>query len=133
MIDDQTVMDAKRIGVFSCKLGTPIGEAAKCMVSEDVSAVVVVDGEGCLAGIITRTDLLRALLASDDWEAHTIDEFMVVDVITVDPQARLSEVAELLLQKHIHRVVVVREDNGKKSPISVISSGDLVYHMVKDM
>jgi CBS domain-containing protein len=133
MIDDQTVMDAKRIGVFSCKIGTPIGEAAKCMVQEDVSAVVVVDGEGCLAGIITRTDLLRALLASDDWEAHTIDEFMVVDVITVDPQARLSQVAELLLQKHIHRVVVVREDGGKRSPISVVSAGDLVYHMVKDM
>ena len=89
MFDDQTVLDAKRIGVFSCKIGTPIGEAAKCMVQEDVSAVVVVDEEGCLAGIITRTDLLRALLASDDWEAHTIDEFMIVDVVTVEPQTRL--------------------------------------------
>jgi len=133
MIEDQTVLEAKRIGVFSCKIGTTLGDAARYMVSEDVSALVVTDEEGCLAGIITRTDLLRALLASSAWEVHTIDEYMIVDVVTVSPQTRLSQVAELLLQKHIHRVVVVRDDDGKRSPISVVSAGDLVYHMVKNM
>ena len=133
MIEDQTVLEAKRIGVFSCKIGTTLGDAARYMVSEDVSALVVTDEEGCLAGIITRTDLLRALLASSAWEVHTIDEYMIVDVVTVSPQTRLSQVAELLLQKHIHRVVVVRDDDGKSSPISVVSAGDLVYHMVKNM
>jgi len=133
MIEDPTVLEAKRIGVLSCQVGTTLGDAARCMVDEDVSALVVTDGEGCLAGIITRTDLLRALLASNAWEVHTIDEFMVVDVVTVPPDTRLSQVAELLLQKHIHRVVVVREDEGKHSPISVVSAGDLVYHMVKNM
>jgi CBS domain-containing protein len=133
MIEDQTVLEAKRIGVFSCKIGTTLGDAARYMVSEDVSALVVTDEEGCLAGIITRTDLLRALLASSAWDVHTIDEYMIVDVVTVSPQTRLSQVAELLLQKHIHRVVVVREDDGKSSPISVVSAGDLVYHMVKNM
>lgn len=133
MIEDQTVLEAKRIGVLSCIRGTTLGEAAKFMVSEDVSALVVVDGEGCLVGIISRTDLLRALLASNEWDVHTIDEYMIVDVVTVSPQTRLSQVAELLLQKHIHRVVVVRDDDGKRSPISVVSAGDLVYHMVKNM
>ena len=133
MIEDQTVLEAKRIGVFSCKIGTTLGDAARYMVSEDVSALVVTDEEGCLAGIITRTDLLRALLASSAWDVHTIDEYMIVDVVTVSPQTRLSQVAELLLQKHIHRVVVVRDDDGKSSPISVVSAGDLVYHMVKNM
>lgn len=133
MIEDQTVLEAKRIGVLSCIIGTTLGEAAKFMVSEDVSALVVVDGEGCLVGIISRTDLLRALLASNEWDVHTIDEYMIVDVVTVSPQTRLSQVAELLLQKHIHRVVVVRDDDGKRSPISVVSAGDLVYHMVKNM
>jgi CBS domain-containing protein len=133
MIEDQTVLEAKRIGVLGCKTGTTLGEAARYMVSEDVSALVVTDAEGCLAGIISRTDLLRALLASSEWDVHTIDEYMIVDVITVTPQTRLSQVAELLLQKHIHRVVVVRDDDGKPSPISVVSAGDLVYHMVKNM
>ena len=133
MIEDQTVLEAKRIGVLGCKTGTTLGDAARYMVSEDISALVVTDAEGCLAGIISRTDLLRALLASSEWEVHTIDEYMIVDVVTVSPQTRLSQVAELLLQKHIHRVVVVRDDDGKSSPISVVSAGDLVYHMVKNM
>jgi CBS domain-containing protein len=133
MLNDQTVLDAKRIGVLSCKIGTSLGEAARCMVREDISALVVVDGEGCLAGILTRIDLLRALLASDAWEEHPIEDYMNDDVITVSPDTRLAEVAGLLLQKHIHRVVVVREEEGKKSPVSVVSAGDLVYHMVKEM
>jgi len=54
MIEDQTVLEAKRIGVFSCKIGTTLGDAARYMVSEDVSALVVTDEEGCLAGIISR-------------------------------------------------------------------------------
>ena len=133
MIEDQTVLEAKRIGVLSCKIGTRLGECARCMVSEDVSALVVVDNDGCLAGIISRTDLLRAMLASSEWDTHNIEDYMAADVVTVDPETRLSQVAELLLQKHIHRVVVVREEDGKRSPISVVSAGDLVYHMVKEM
>jgi CBS domain-containing protein len=130
---DQTVLEAKRIGVYSCKLACTLGEAVRHMVEEDISALVVVDQEECLAGIITRTDLLRALLKTDNWEAEAVEKYMNPDVVTVTPEARLSHVAELLLEQHIHRVVVVREEEqGKRRPIAVVSSADLIYHMVND-
>ena len=133
MFNDQTALDAKRIGVLSCPIGTTLGDAAKFMVREDISTLVVTDADGCLAGIITRTDLLRAFLTVENWEKRLIEEFMNPDVITVSPQTKLEQVARLMLEKRIHRVVVVRDDDGKDSPISVVSSADLVYHMVKDI
>jgi CBS domain-containing protein len=128
---DQTVLEAKRIGVYSCKLDCKLGEAVRNMVDEDISALVVVDDARCLAGIITRTDLLRAWVQSANWEAEAVEKYMNPNVVTVSETARLSTVVELLLEKHIHRVVVVREEEeGKRRPIAVVSSADLVYHMV---
>ena len=64
---DTTVMQAKRLGVFTCLPDTPLVDAARRMAEEDVSALVVADAEGGLTGIITRIDLLRAHAAHADW------------------------------------------------------------------
>jgi hypothetical protein len=37
-----------------------------------------------------------------------------------------------LLDHRIHRVVMVREEAGKKQPLSIISAADLVYHLAKN-
>lgn len=131
MRTDQTVIQAKRFGIFSCRMGQPLVKVAQTIVEEDISALIVLDDDGYLAGIITRTDLLRAHIGFEDWENQPVENFMNWEVITVTPQTNLVRVAELLLDKQIHRVVVVREENGKKKPLSVVSAADLVYHMVK--
>ena len=133
MRTDQTVIQAKRFGVFSCRKDKSLLDAAQRMGEEDISALVVVDIDGFLAGIITRTDLLRAFVRFEDWEKQSVESFMNTEVVTVSPQAHLDRVAELLLEKQIHRVVVARNEDGKLRPISVVSAADLVYHMVKDL
>jgi signal-transduction protein with cAMP-binding, CBS, and nucleotidyltransferase domain len=126
---DQSVIEAKRIGVFNCHVGCKLVEAAALMRKEDISALVVVDDDGCLAGIISRVDLLRAWMNSPGWQNETVQAYMNPEVISVTPETRLFEVARLLLEQHIHRVVVVRSEGDKISPISVVSAADLIYHM----
>jgi len=128
---DLTVLEAKRFGTFHCEQNTPLHHAAQLMVEEDISALVVTDAEGYLAGIISRTDLMRALLTDPEWQSHPVKSYMNEEVVTVGPQATLKDVARLLLQYTIHRVVVVRDEGGKKWPLSVVSAADIVYHMVK--
>jgi CBS domain-containing protein len=62
-----------------------------------------------------------------------VTDYMSTDVVTVDPHTLLKQVAELLLENKIHRVVVVREVNGRSRPIAVVSDGDFLYHMVKEV
>jgi CBS domain-containing protein len=132
MTQEPTVMQAKRYGVHTCHCTTPLSDVARLMADEDISSLVVVDKDGYLEGVISRMDLIRAKEASPNWMGQTAGDCMSKDVVTVCPDEPLSKVASLLLEKHIHRVVAVPPGEGKKRPLAVISSADLVYHMAKD-
>jgi CBS domain-containing protein len=127
-----TVLQAKRFGVYGCHPDTHLLEAARRMVGEDISALVVTDADGYLAGIITRTDLLRAYKASGSWRRGHVADHMSRDVICVAEDDSLDTVVDLLMARHIHRVVVVRAENGRAKPVAVLSDADLVYHLVKE-
>lgn len=131
MVLDLTAIQAKRYGVISCQRKDLLGDAARLMAAEDVSTLVVVDEQGYLAGVITRTDLIHAFLETDHWRTETVESFMKTNVITVMEHTRLHQVAEILMEHQIHRVVVVRDENGNARPVGVISAADLVYHMSK--
>lgn len=127
----RTVLEAKRYGVYSCYQNTPLLEASRKMVNEDISSLVVLDDQGYLSGIITRTDLVRAYMENKEWEKLPVSQYMSENVVVVDPKATLMEVAKLLQEKHIHRVVVTREEDGKQRAVAVVSDSDLVYHMIR--
>jgi CBS domain-containing protein len=124
-----TVTAAKRFGITFCRPETTMRDVAAKMTEEDISCLVVEDEEGYLAGIISRTDVLRAALARDDWRRTTCAEWMTRDVVTVPPDALLHEAAELMQRHNIHRVVVAEPAGERLRPLAVISSGDIVYHL----
>lgn len=113
---DPTVIQAKRYGVYSCTGSTMMIAAARLMAEEDISALVVVDQDGYLTGIISRTDMLRARRECEDWAGQPVERWMSKDVVTVSPKDRLSQVTQLLLDRQIHRVVAVEEEYGKQRP-----------------
>jgi CBS domain-containing protein len=129
----RTVLEAKRFGCYCCTADAPLLDVVTQMVEHDVSCVVVTDHDGYLAGIITRNDVLRGYVAHDDWQRVPAGDYMTRDVITVAPEDLLAQVAQLLLDHHIHRVVVVREENDRQKPLAVVSDTDLIYHMVKEI
>lgn len=64
-------------GVVSCTLETPIPQVAQLMTRHDVSAIPVVDNEGNLAGIFTRTDLVTLRAYEEYWRAMNAENVMV--------------------------------------------------------
>ena len=128
----KTVQQAKRLGIIGCSQAETLETAANRMVEEDLSSLVIIDGEGFLSGILTRTDLLRAYMELEDWRERPVSDYMITEVVTVSPQDLLSTAADLLLEKGIHRVVVVEADEqARKRPVAVLSAADLVYHMTR--
>ena len=127
---DRTVLQAKRLGIVSCQRQDALGGIAQRMADDDISALVVVNPADDLAGIISRSDLLRAYMENPEgWRALPVEAYMTRDVVTVAPTDRLLDAAKLMLGNHIDRVVVVRESDAGMIPIAVISDSDLVCDM----
>ncbi|MCU0491561.1 MAG: CBS domain-containing protein [Chloroflexaceae bacterium] len=129
MNQSRTVLEAKRYGVHSCTHRATLSQVAEAMVNREISTMIVVDDEGYLSGIITRTDVLRAYLAHDDWASQPVQAYMSNEVVTVDPQTLLHDVARMLLEHHIRRVVVAQPEGTRLRPLAVFSAGDLLYHI----
>jgi CBS domain-containing protein len=119
------------------------------LVTKRISGAPVVD-DGALVGIVSRSDVVRVLslerslsgliadgLASpeepaapvrlpadveDRLAAHTVRDAMVVDPVVVAPDTPLADVARLLCERHIHRVLVTEGGTVR----GVISTLDLV-------
>ncbi len=126
------VLAAKHLGVIACPVNATLFDAAKMMDEEEISSMILVDESGHLQGILTRTDILRAALAHpDDWHQQPCVGWMTPEVVTVPPTATLWDAAQLLQQKHIHRVVVAEANDQGLVPLAVLSARDILYHLVR--
>ncbi len=116
-------------GVLTCLRETPIQDVARQMSEQDVSALVVVNDEGHLIGLISRTDLVNARLYEQywkHWRGLTAGHIMVTDVVSVHIGDSMQEASRLMMERRIHRVVVVEAAGEGVRPIGVVSVTDVV-------
>jgi acetoin utilization protein AcuB len=59
---DVDVSEVMHSPVVTISPGEPLSEAARQMIDNRIGGLPVVDGEGHMVGILTETDLLRALI-----------------------------------------------------------------------
>lgn len=64
--------------------------------------------------------------AAESLPVSVVRRYMTADVVTIGPQTPLPELARMMIDAHIHRVIVV--DEGRK-PIGIVSSTDLLAAM----
>jgi CBS domain-containing protein len=131
---ERKVKDLMHAGVLTCTSSTPIQEAAKMMVEHDVSALVVINSDGHMAGLLSRTDLVKIRIDAqtrDSWRTMPVSDIMVKDVVSVLPDDSLQYASELIMSRHIHRVVVVEEDAGGKKPVGILSITDVVRDLAE--
>ena len=132
---DRTVGEVMHPGVLTCLRETPIQDVARQMSEQDISALVVVNDEGLMIGLISRTDLVNARLYEQywkHWRGLTAGHIMITDVVSVHTADTLQQASKLMMERHIHRVVVVEEADGGLRPIGVLSITDLVRDIARE-
>jgi len=129
----QLVRDAMHVGVISCPVETSVADAMALINRYRIHAVVITEGPGYLAGILSQTDLLRAWKDGAAYEQvmqGPVVNIMTRSVITCMPDMELDRAIRLLNRNHIHRLVVVEERNdGRVWPTGILSMSDVVRHI----
>jgi CBS domain-containing protein len=128
---ERRVAEVMHAGVFTCRPDTPISEVARRMVEYDASALVVTDDQGYLLGVVTRTDLVTLRAFDEYWIEMSAEHAMVRQVITIPPQATIREASRLIVDKKIHRLVVVQQEGERLRPVGILSQTDIVRDMAQ--
>ncbi|HWW43688.1 MAG TPA: CBS domain-containing protein [Acidimicrobiia bacterium] len=74
--------------------GATLRQAARLMHSKGLRRLCVIDGAGHLAGIVTRGDLLRAFVRSDDEIEREVREGVALGIMWLDPSGLTVEVTD---------------------------------------
>jgi CBS domain-containing protein len=105
---------------------TLVEDAARLMLDEEISSLLVVDGDNRLEGILTTTDFLTIVAKSQPKAETSVSRYMTTDVITTTAQEPIREVAATMLDRGVHHVPVVDETEGV---IGIISTTDLAAYL----
>ncbi|WP_237215681.1 CBS domain-containing protein [Falsiroseomonas oryziterrae] len=127
---------------------TPVLAMARLLAERGISAVPVVDANGTAVGVVTEADLIRRLAGEADrpagWLASlfgnqerdaeryarthgvTAKDVMTSDVVAVDPDTLASQVAHLMEDRGIRRVLVTQDGRLK----GIVSRADLLRALV---
>jgi CBS domain-containing protein len=130
---NRKVRDLMHRGVFTCFPDTPIQEAARMMVDHDISALVVIDESERMLGLLSRTDLVKLRLLTPDkerWRELPVENIMIKNVVQVDIDDTLHQASEIIMSRHIHRVVVTEEtEDGSRKAVGILSITDIARDM----
>jgi CBS domain-containing protein len=94
--------------------------------------LVVVDENGGAVGVISRTDLVNARFIAPymkHWRGLSAQHLMTKPVVSVSADRAIEEAAQLLFEKHIHRLVVVEKVGHHLRPVGILSVTDLARHV----
>lgn len=125
----ETVADVMSDAILVCRDKTPLTSAARTMTQAGWRSVLVVDANGRPEGVVSGKDLLPFVENGID-EKLTVRDIMHPP-LTIDIHAPLQEAADLMIQKHHHRLVVIDQGDPQAFPLGIISSFDIVAEMAK--
>lgn len=135
--------DIMKTAVVSIRDDGTVEQAVNLMLENHISALPVLDSDNRLVGLISEGDLIRRLrdggaerrswwleMFSGEGDArdyvkarsHGVADVMTRDLVTVDEDTPVSEIARTLETRRIKRVPVLRDGN----MVGIVSRADLV-------
>jgi len=109
----------------------PAREAELLLKSYRISGLPVT-ADGTVVGVLSQTDLLNARsseLIGANWDRVRVRHLMTRPAVTVHLATSVTRAARLMLEEHIHRVVVV---DAEGAPIGVLTSTDLLRALLPE-
>jgi CBS domain-containing protein len=117
------ILSQKGGQVFTVTPGTSVAQIAEQLSARRIGSVLVLDGAGKVAGIVSERDLVHALAAHGP-EALTFEasRVMTKNVVTCDPDDSIDHVMEAMTRGRFRHLPVAR----RGELLGLVSIGDVV-------
>ena len=105
--------------VYSIAPEASVQEVAQLLSGKNISGVPVIDKAGRIIGIITEADIIGKV----DREGLCVADIMSPEIIFVDEETPVGEIAMILTERKIKRVPVMR--NG--TLVGIVCRADIIH------
>ena len=124
------ILNNKGRDVATVSSDQAIMDVVTILKTKRIGAVVVVEGDGSIAGILSERDIVHALAEKGaDLTRLTVGDLMTREVTTCTPGQDINDVTALMTRGRFRHVPVV--ENGKLA--GLISIGDAVKARIEDL
>lgn len=120
-------------GVITVSINDKAKRIAKLLSNEDISGVAVIGDEGKIVGVISDMDIVK-VVGTGTWENMTAESIMTPNIVTVEPTDTVIYAANIMKQKHLHRLLIVSEIGVgvSQKPVGILSISDIVREAARD-
>ena len=125
----ETVGDVMSDAFLVCRDQTLVTSAARTITQAGWRSVLVVDSHGKPLGVVSGKNLIH--YAGTNVGNLKVSDVMNKNLLTIDMNASLQEAANLMINNHRHRVIVIDTNDPESFPLGVISSVDIVAEMAR--
>ena len=109
----------------------PLIEAATLLRDLDSDLVVVCNSDGLLAGVVTKTDVVRQISHCSGAGCMTAaSSVMTRAVVLCRPDDRLNEVWSVMKERHLKHVPIVDQD---VRPLGVLNARDALEALLEEV
>ncbi len=122
------VRDVMHRGVITCWTDESVIDVARRMHEYSINAIFVLDESGWAKGIISQTDLVQAYVQGN-WQHRAASEIMTANIVTIAGDVPVGVAIQIMLDKHIHRLLIVQGGLTPNRPVGVLSLSDVVREM----
>lgn len=129
--------DIMTFGVATVPAGASLGDAARTLLNHRIRSLPVVDPDGKLVGILSESDLVRALASDQEWissldaerpghpsvlAGKSVSDFMSPVVMTIEGETPAGEAIQIIAERKLHHLPLVEgaRPRGMISPTDIL-------------
>jgi len=126
------VADIMSSPVYVMNADEPVSHARNLMLRHKISTLLVLN-EGKMVGIVTKSDISNRLAQTEPlWRRRPIDQIpikllMTDSVISIYPEASISQAAALMFENGVHNIPVI-----KNGIVGIITRTDIVRYIAEN-
>lgn len=123
------ILEEKGRDVFTMRPTVTLQEAARELASRRIGALVLVDEDGGVAGILSERDIVRMIgTKGAECLSQSVADVMTIKVVTCSQESKMEDVMETMTRGRFRHVPV--SEDGKL--VGIISIGDVVKLRIEE-
>ncbi len=132
-LENKLLRDVMTRGVVTVPLNATVKQIAVMLSKKGLSGAAVIGRDGEAMGVISEMDIVK-VIGKENWENMPAESVMTPHLETIKPTSTLADAAKIMMEKHIHRLLICSERGvgASQRPIGILSTSDVVREAAKD-